>query len=149
MYRGIHEIEAGDLEDRTDRDAVRRYLETIFVWGAGRLDVRMPGGPDGHEFFARFDADIAEIARTGAETAVVFSHGAAIRAWVAGRATNVDHGFSMHNELDNTGIVELVGAPDDGWTLNSWAGAPIGGPEVTDATAEDPTGETIDDARGQ
>ena len=149
VYQGIHEIEAGDLEDRTDRDAVRRYLETIFAWGAGQMDVRMPGGPDGREFFTRFDADIAEIAGTGAETAVVFSHGAAIRAWVAGRATNVDHGFSMHNELDNTGIVELVGTPDDGWTLNSWAGAPIGGPRVTDTAAEDPTGETIDEARGQ
>ncbi len=149
VYQGIHEIEAGDLEDRTDRDAVRRYLETIFAWGAGQMDVRMPGGPDGREFFTRFDADIAEIAGTGAETAVVFSHGAAIRAWVAGRATNVDHGFSMHNELDNTGIVELVGTPDDGWTLNSWAGAPIGGPDVTDTAAEDPTGETIDEARGQ
>lgn len=146
VYPGIHEIEAGDLEGRTDRAAVLRYLETVFAWGAGPMDERMPGGPDGYEFFARFDADIAAIAETGAETAVVFSHGAAIRAWVAGRATNVDHGFAMHNELDNTGIVEVAGTPDEGWTLDSWAGAPIGGPDVTDTTAEDPTGESIDDA---
>lgn len=147
VYPGIHEIEAGDLEDRSDRTAVRSYLETIFAWGLGHLDERMPGGPDGHDFFGRFDADIASLVATGADTAVVFSHGAAIRAWVARRATNVAPGFSMHNELDNTGIVELDENADGGWTLNSWAGAPIGGPEMTDTTAEDPTGETIDEAR--
>ena len=147
VYPGLHEVEAGDLEKRTDRDAVVQYLETSFGWAAGRLDLRIPGGPDGHEFFERYDRDIARISATGVENAVVFSHGAAIRVWAGRRATNVDHSFAADHPLDNTGIVELSGSPDDGWLVLSWAGAPIGGPDVTDVGADDPTGETLDEAQ--
>jgi probable phosphoglycerate mutase len=143
----IHEIEAGDLEDRSDKEAVRTYLETAFAWGLGDLDVRMPGGATGHEFFERFDAGIAEVAASEVATAVVVSHGAAIRVWVAGRSTNVAPTFAGHNELDNTGIVELQGSPDEGWALISWAGLPIGGADLVDETAADPTGETLDEAQ--
>ena len=59
---------------------MRSYLETVFAWGAGDLDVRMPGAADGNAFFARFDADI-EAAATAARTAAVFSHGAAYVRW--------------------------------------------------------------------
>ena len=144
---GLHEIEAGDLEGRTDKDAHLAYLEASFAWSAGELDRRMPGGPDGHDFFDRYDADIAQIAASGAGTAVVVSHGAAIRVWAGLRATNIDHAFAADHPLDNTGIVELIGSTDDGWTVASWAGAPIGGPEVTDAAADDPTGESLGEAR--
>ena len=118
---GLHEIEAGALEGRSDRASVRTYMETVFAWGAGNLDVRMPGAADGHAFFARFDADI-EAAAVGAETAAVFSHGAAIRVWAAARAHNVPPLFAGTNDLVNTGVVELTGSPQHGWTLLSWAG---------------------------
>ena len=144
---GLHEIEAGDLEMHGARESVRSYLETAFAWGSGQLDVRMPGAENGHEFFARFDADIASIERTDAASAAVISHGAAIRVWVAGRATNVPPSFSAENELDNTGIVILDGSMDDGWTLQSWAGFPVGGIELKDAAAPDPTGEPLSEAR--
>lgn len=161
---GLHEIGAGSLEGRGDRDAVRGYLETVFAWGVGDLDATMPGGSDGHEFFGRFDADIAEIAarlhgsklnsdpeiamaRASAHsTAAVFSHGAAIRVWVAGRATNVPPSFAGENDIDNTGVVELEGSPEQGWTLLSWQGTPVGGAELADDTALDPTGEALDEA---
>ncbi|MBC7403775.1 MAG: histidine phosphatase family protein, partial [Microbacteriaceae bacterium] len=58
-------------------------------------------------------------------------------------ATNIPAIFAGNNELDNTGVVELSGSPADGWTLVSWAGAPIGGPDLVDDTASDPTGEAI------
>jgi broad specificity phosphatase PhoE len=138
---GLHEIEAGDLEGQTDRASVRRYLETAFAWGSGDLDVTMPGASDGHTFFRRFDSAIAAVSHL--DTAVVFSHGAAIRVWTAARATNIPAIFAGNNELDNTGVVELSGSPADGWTLVSWAGAPIGGPDLVDDTASDPTGEAI------
>ena len=48
---GLHEIEAGDLEGRSDRVSARTYLETAFAWGSGNLDARMPGATDGHAFF--------------------------------------------------------------------------------------------------
>lgn len=141
---GIHEIGAGDLEDRTDRTSVRNYLETVFAWGLGDLSPVMPGGTDGHEFFARFDADIARIAAE-CERAVAVSHGAAIRVWVAGRATNVPPSFAGEHDIDNTGVVELEGTPAQGWTLLSWQGTPVGGARLADPSAQDPTGESVDD----
>ena len=118
---GLHEIEAGSLEGRSDRASVRSYLETVFTWGAGDLGAAMPGGPDGHAFFARFDADI-DAATAGAEAVAVFSHGAAIRVWTAARARNVTSVFAGTTELVNAGMVELTGSAQDGWTLVSWAG---------------------------
>jgi probable phosphoglycerate mutase len=146
VLQGLHEIEAGSLEGRNDRASARAYLETAFAWGSGDLDVRMPGGSDGHAFFERFDTDIETVAEV-AGTAAVFSHGAAIRVWTAGRARNVPPVFAGTNELDNTGVVELTGTPGEGWTLLSWAGIPVGGADLVGASAEDPTGESLDDLR--
>jgi broad specificity phosphatase PhoE len=141
VIEGLHEIEAGDLEGRSDRASARSYLDTAFAWGSGDLDVTMPGATDGHAFFRRFDRGIAAVSHL--DTAVVFSHGAAIRVWTAARATNVPPIFAGNHELDNTGVVELSGSPTEGWTLVSWAGAPIGGPDLVDDSAHDPTGEVI------
>jgi broad specificity phosphatase PhoE len=143
---GLHEIEAGDLESRTDRDSVRIYLETVFAWGSGDLDVVMPGGRDGHEFFGRYNADLESIAGSGAATAAVVSHGAAIRVWVAANATNVSPMFAAENPLDNTGIVIVEGSFEQGWKLTRWADQPVGGAELADVGAEDPTGESLDEA---
>ncbi len=150
---GIHEIGAGFLENNNDAQSIHQYHRTAFAWGLGELDVVMPGGSDGHEFFARYDADIARVfANHGAGhtegprvsgTAVVVSHGAAIRVWVARRATNVPPSFSGQREIDNTGVIELEGNPDDGWVLLSWQGSPVGGSSLADATAIDPTGDSL------
>jgi len=143
---GIHEIEAGDLELKHDHTSVRVYLETAFAWGLGNLDARMPGGTTGHEFFERFDASIDTVAASGADTAVVVSHGAAIRVWLAGRAINVPPAFAGEHDIHNTGVIELDGSPERGWTLLSWQGTPVGGYDLVDDDAEDPTGETLDEA---
>ena len=124
---GLHEIEAGDLEGRSDRASIRSYFETVLAWGGGDLTASMPGGLDGNSFFTRFDADIASAA-AGADTAAVFSHGAAIRVWTAARANNVSPLFAATTDLANTGMVELSGSPADGWTLVSWAGLSVGSP---------------------
>ncbi|MEO7146776.1 MAG: histidine phosphatase family protein [Terrimesophilobacter sp.] len=129
---GLHEIEAGSLELRSDRDSIRAYLETVFAWGDGDLSVAMPGGQDGHAFFGRFDAEIASIAASGAQTAAAFSHGAAIRVWVARRASNIRPAFATENALDNTGVVALQGSPSTGWTLTEWAGRSV--PEIPSDT---------------
>ena len=145
---GIHEIEAGDLEGRTDKDAVRTYLDVIWAWGAGDLDVRMPGGADGHEFYGRFDADLARVAaeHDADATVAVFSHGAAIRVWTAARATNIAPDFPGRQHLENTGIVALTGSPTEGLLVTHWAGEPIGGAELNDPSADDVTGEPVDEA---
>lgn len=143
---GLHEIEAGALEGRGDMPSVRIYLETVFAWGSGDLDVRMPDGPDGHNFFGRYNDDLESIVRSGVDSAAVVSHGAAIRVWVAAHAKNVAPMFAAEHHLDNTGIVVLDGSFDDGWSLARWADQPIGGSVLADASAEDPTGEPVSEA---
>ncbi len=143
---GLHEIEAGALEGRGDMPSVRIYLETVFAWGSGDLDVRMPDGPDGHNFFGRYNDDLESIVRSGVDSAAVVSHGAAIRVWVAAHAKNVAPMFAAEHHLDNTGIVVLDGSFDDGWSLARWADQPIGGAVLADASAEDPTGEPVSEA---
>jgi broad specificity phosphatase PhoE len=143
---GLHEIEAGDLEDRTDMASVRKYMEVAWAWGAGDLVPRMPGAGDGTEFFTRFDADVRTIAEAHPDgTAAAFSHGAAIRVWTAGRADNLPPNYAAFSNLDNTGVVILEGDPDAGWNVESWAGQPVGGLDLHDPRAEDVTGESIDD----
>jgi broad specificity phosphatase PhoE len=143
---GIHEIGAGRLEGRRDKRSVKKYLETVWAWGAGDFDPVMPGGTDGHEFFGRFDADIARIAtehdaaHDPDATVAVFSHGAAIRVWSAARAGNISPEFPGRTHLDNTGVVVLTGSPTDGWVMESFAGDPIGGAALEDPSAQDPTG---------
>jgi probable phosphoglycerate mutase len=142
VLAGLHEIEAGALEKLTDHESHLRYLGTVFGWAAGELDRRMPSGPDGHEFFERYDDSIARIAADTGEnaTVAVVSHGAAIRVWTGLRASNVDAEFAGRHVLANTGIVALDGSPDTGWQLVHWDDSPVGGLALADPTAEDPTG---------
>ncbi|MDM4763170.1 histidine phosphatase family protein [Galbitalea sp. SE-J8] len=138
---GLHEVQAGVYEGGTGRDAIQGYVGVVARWGAGELDARMPGAEDGHEFFARFDADVRAIADSGSRVAVVVSHGAAIRVWSVVRSGNVDASFLYERDLGNTGVVVLEGSPDEGWTLLTWQGDPVGGHALEDETALDPTGE--------
>jgi len=143
---GTHEISAGSMENLSDRGSVRTYMQTAFSWGLGELDVSMPGGPDGHEFFARFDDSIDTVAATTDGTAVVFSHGAAMRVWTAGRAKNIPASYAGEHDIHNTGVLEFDGSPAEGWTLVSWQGNAVGGSQLDDPTADDPTGETLSEA---
>lgn len=147
VLEGLREIEAGSLEKLTDKESHLRYLGTVFGWAAGDLHRRMPAGPSGHDFFARYDAAIEQIcsaaAGSGAGTAAVVSHGAAIRVWAGLRATNMEAGFAARHVLANTGIVALEGNPDDGWRLIHWDGTPVGGLALVDPAAEDPAGRAL------
>ena len=145
---GIHEIEAGDLEGRTDKRAIRRYVKVIWAWGDGDLSRRMPGAGDGHEFYGRFDADISRVAaeHDPDATVAVFSHGAAIRVWTAARATNIAPDFPGRQHLDNTGVVALEGSPSEGWIVTRWGSEPLGGAQLNDPNADDIAGETLAEA---
>ncbi len=119
---GLREIFAGDLEGRTDDEAVTTYVRTTLAWADGDVSRRMPGAEDGVEALGRFDAVVSEVAASGAEVAVLVSHGAMIRTWSAARAHNLDAGFAASNALVNTGIVVLDGDPVAGWYALSWQG---------------------------
>jgi len=139
---GIEEIRAGDVEGRNDMDAVRLYIGTIFSWWQD-FDARIPGGEDGNEFYDRFTSAIGRIAASHSGTVAIFSHGAAIRTWASWTSRNLDADFSRVHELENTAVVVVEGSPDDGWVTTYWAGEPVGGADLEDPTALDPTGEAV------
>ncbi|PTM99939.1 histidine phosphatase family protein [Streptomyces sp. VMFN-G11Ma] len=123
---GIREIAAGDLEMLPgNSEHGLLYMKTVFAWAEGDTALRMPGGENGEEALARYDAVVAEAARSGAAAVAMVSHGAAIRMWTAARADNVDVAFAADRPLDNTGVVILEGSPTDGWKALSWAGAVV------------------------
>ncbi|MEF2978103.1 histidine phosphatase family protein [Subtercola sp. YIM 133946] len=147
---GLREIEAGTLEDRTDSASVNTYLTTSFAWAEGDLDRRMPGGPDGHEFFTRCDDAVGAVTAAGHQVVAVFSHGMAIRAWAAARAANIDGSYASTHQLDNTGMVILQRETDaDKWELVTWLETPLGGTHLVDARAADPAGNTLIGARAK
>ena len=140
---GLREIEAGDYEGLRDRDSVRGYLGTVLAWGTDQPDLRMPGAFTGRDFMARFDEAIAEVERRHPDgTVAVFSHGAAMRLWVRMRSRDLDPMFTVHADLDNTGMAIMEGGlranGEAGFELVSWRGAAAG---LDDATAPDVTGE--------
>ena len=144
---GLREVEAGELELRSDQQAVSTYLGTVLRWVDGDLDARVPGAEDGHAFFARFDraveSAVAESSSRGEDVVALVSHGAAIRGWAGRRASNVDAAFVRAHQLANTGVVVCEGSPSEGWQLVEWADEPVGGALLADPAASDPTGEAV------
>jgi len=126
---------------RSDEAAVLGYLGTIARWLDGDLELRMSGGETGTEFLSRYDEAITSTCATGVDSALVVSHGAAIRTWVTHRA-NGEHA-PIHEGLHNTGCITLDGNTQDGWTIVSWEREPVGGALLDDTTAPDPTGDEL------
>lgn len=145
VHDGLREISAGELEMRGDRDSIISYMTTVFAWASGDLERRMPGGPDGHETFGRFDAVIAEAHSSGIGTLAVVSHGAMIRSWAGARASNLSVPFVARNQLSNTGVVVLEGGPA-GWEALTWMGQAVGGPELADPLTDGPTADPVSPA---
>lgn len=136
---GFREISAGDLEMRTDEEAMRAYVDVVFSW-PDDLDRRMPGGESGREVMTRCDAVVAEAAAAGHENVAIIAHGAVIRAFAAARAHNVDWDYAARHWLRNTGMVVVEGTPADGWEMTRWVEHPLGGEHLEGALVEDPTG---------
>jgi broad specificity phosphatase PhoE len=138
---GLREIEAGDTQGKSDKVSVQTYISTVHGWSGGDRTTRMPGAESGVEFFERYDDAVRQIEATGVAVAAAVSHGAAIRTWASEAADNTPDHFGTKRHLENTGIVELEGSFADGWHLVDWEGEPIGGDQLIDRTALDPTGE--------
>ncbi len=119
VREGLREVVAGDLEMRNDPEALVAYRTAFLAWSRGELEPRIPGGEDGHETLARYDAVVAEAVESGAEHAVLVTHGAVVRTWVGARAVNVS-GFHGDPRLPNTGVVELHRTEAGTWVLDSW-----------------------------
>lgn len=142
---GLREISAGDFEMATDETSILGYVGTVADWIEGRLDTRMSGAETGHEFLERFDAAVEEIASAGHPVCLIVSHGAAIRTWVANRATSANAHEMAGEGFHNTACIELEGDPGAGWTVLSWTADAIGGAYLDDTSAPDPTGQPTED----
>lgn len=144
---GLEEIEAGELEMRTDRAAVHVYAECLATWMRGDLERSMPGGALGHEFYGRYETAVRTIAKEHGpeDNVVVFSHGAAIRVYTA-IAARLHPDVSTELRIMNTGMGVLEGDPETGWELARWSSEPLGGLQLEDLRAHDVTGESAEEA---
>ncbi|MCU1528126.1 MAG: histidine phosphatase [Frondihabitans sp.] len=145
ILEGVHEIEAGDYEDRTDPESLKAYLAPIMKWGAGDLTATIPGAYDGVHFGRRFDASVAHVAEQHGDdsTVAIVSHAGAIRVWLGGRTTNLDPAFTSSHTLHNTGVIVVSGTPRAGWKVDTWESEPIGGEILEDRRAPDPLGGVL------
>jgi broad specificity phosphatase PhoE len=154
VLEGLEEIQAGDFEMRNDHDAVAGYIGTVATWLEGDLTHRMPGGETGEQFLERFDTAVRTIAAAGHASALIVSHGAALRTWVSTRMEPHPDAPPATEPLHNTALIVLEGDADAGWRMVSWQGHPVGGALVEglsleDPTAKDPTGDLDADGDGE
>ena len=135
---GIHEVQVGDLEGRSDREAHEQFRDVVHRWHHGELDARPPGGESLEMIRARYlpvlhDLALTHLTGDDQHDLYVVSHGAAIRL-AAAHLAGVDPEFAMKNHLRNTDSVELE-FTGDGWKLHRW-----GAITDVDALPEEPMG---------
>ena len=123
VREGVHEVDVGDLEGRSDLPAIEQFLGVYRSWHAGNVDVPVPGGESGRAVLDRFLPVIDKIRadHDDSGTVVLVSHGAAIRLAARTLASNVDSMFADAHMVPNAGavVLELDGA---GWQCLSWDG---------------------------
>ena len=122
---GIHEVQAGDLEDRTDDAAIAEFTSVYQRWCEGELGVAMPGGESGRDVLDRYlpvlgDLRLRYLDDPGwSNDIVVVSHGAAIRLAGATLA-GVQSSFVLDHHLANTEALVLLPVTDGRWTCVQW-----------------------------
>ncbi|WP_024443501.1 histidine phosphatase family protein [Mycobacterium sp. UM_WGJ] len=137
---GLNEIDAGLLADLPVNvgglpvGAVL-YAAAPMLWALGLYFVPQLGSSDsnGMAFQDRFSAAVAAIYADseGGDTAAVFSHEGSIVFWTLMNVDNPDFGILFSEALSTgellpfTGVIEVRGNPEDGWTLVSWNGQPV------------------------
>ncbi len=122
---GLHEVQAGDLEDRSDDEAIAEFNIVYQRWHRGDLDAAMPGGETGRDVLDRYLPVLADLrtryldAPDFPHDIVVVGHGAAIRLAAAVLAGVADD-FALEHHLANTEAVSLAPAADGRWSCLQW-----------------------------
>ncbi|MEW2479753.1 histidine phosphatase family protein [Mycobacterium sp. NPDC051198] len=125
-FDGVHEVQVGELEDRSDDDAVAEFNRIYERWHRGELDVPMPGGESAEAVLARYVPVLTELRLRYLDDhdfesdIVLVSHGAAIRL-VAAVLAGVDGSFALDHHLANTESVVLAPITDGRWSCVQWA----------------------------
>jgi broad specificity phosphatase PhoE len=119
---GLHEVDIGDLEGRSDLPAIEEFLSVYRSWHAGNIDVPVRGGESGRQLLDRFLPVVDRIqAEHNGDVVVLVSHGAAIRLTAATLASNVNSMFADAHTVPNAGAVVLE-HDGTGWQCVSWDG---------------------------
>jgi broad specificity phosphatase PhoE len=123
---GIHEVQAGDLENRSDDAAVDEFHAVYERWLKGEHDVSMPGGETANQVLDRYLPVLNELRTRYLDEdswtgdIVVVSHGAAIRL-IAALLGDLPSSFALDHHLANTEFVILTPQADDRWNCEQWA----------------------------
>ncbi|WP_035305735.1 histidine phosphatase family protein [Actinokineospora inagensis] len=125
VVEGLHEVQAGDLEGRSDEEALRGFGEVYMRWTQGDLAATMPGGETGEEIRERYLATLERICRSHSHgLVVVVSHGGIIRLAAEWLADNIGAQVANAKLLPNTGHVLLEQRPS-GWHCLEWTGIEV------------------------
>ncbi|WP_020668908.1 histidine phosphatase family protein [Amycolatopsis nigrescens] len=130
LVEGVQEVSVGDLEGRTDREAIEIYASVVHPWTRGDLAVEMPGGETGEQVRSRYVGAVEQL-RAKHEQAdpdgivALVSHGGAIRLGSEWLSDNVRPEIADEGLIPNTGMVVLETRPDGGWHCLSWCGVPM------------------------
>lgn len=144
-FEGIHEVQVGDLENRSDEAAHDEFNAVYRRWHAGELDLALPGGETAQQVLDRYVPVLDRLRMRYLDDAawhddiVVVSHGAAIRL-VSAVLAGVDHHFAIDHHLANTESVVLAPITDGRWSCVQWGKRlPPFGPETPVTTGADAT----------
>jgi broad specificity phosphatase PhoE len=124
-FQGIHEVQAGELENRNDDDAIAEFNAIYQRWHKGELAVPMPGGESASDVLDRYLPVITDLRlrylddHAWADDIVVVSHGAAIRL-IAATLAGVESSFVLDHHLANTESVVLSPITDGRWSCVQW-----------------------------
>jgi probable phosphoglycerate mutase len=127
IHPGLHEADVGDLHPRSDDSAIWHWNTLYARWLAdAELQERRPGGESAADVIARYVPAVREISAALDEgTAVIVTHGAAMRLVLAGLCPEVSPAYALENHLDNTEMVEVEVLDDGGYRCLAWAGKPL------------------------
>lgn len=134
---GVHEVQAGDLEGRTDDDAIAVFKAAFDAWLSGDLDPRLPGGESGHDVLGRFLPAVERVraAHAAGGVVVLVCHGGTLRLGAPALVGDDERARRSSREgLGNCARIVLR-ADGAGWALESWLGDVPGDlPATHDAT---------------
>ncbi|MBV8182908.1 MAG: histidine phosphatase family protein [Mycobacterium sp.] len=122
---GIHEVQVGELENRSDDDAVEEFNTIYKRWHEGEREVRLPGGENANQVLDRYVPVLTDLRMRYLDDdewtgdIVVVSHGAAIRLTAAVLA-GVESSFVLDHHLNNTEAVVLAPVTDGRWSCVQW-----------------------------
>lgn len=113
---GVHEVDVGDMEGRSDAAALEAFHAVYDAWWRGDLDARAPGGESALDLRRRFLPALAAVLDRAPDGDVLLvSHGAAVRLAAAALLGETAETFYV----PNAGLVVLR-REAAGWVLECW-----------------------------